>query len=114
MIPPSAPGLEYSSCNFKALAGKTRVSLLARYSQNRPNDSAQELMAKLHTQGYQGIREISGVGDGAVWANLGMTHQLTVMKGRGIFLLITISGPGDEATELERAKSLAAKILPRA
>jgi hypothetical protein len=119
IIPPSGPGLEYSSCRFKT-ASKTRtVSLLARYSKGRPNDSITELVAKMRSQKLPGVREISGVGDGAVWdggplSKTSGSYQLTFMKGKFVFLLITLTGSFTEAGALEQAKALAAKILPRA
>jgi len=119
MTPPSGPGLEYSSCRFKTASGTRTVSLLARYSQNTPNDSTAELVAKMQSQKMPGVREISGVGDGAVWSGGAFdktraTYQLNFMKGKFAFFVINFSGSFTEATALEQAKALAAKILARA
>jgi len=119
MIPPSAPGLQYSACTFETVKGGSRLSLLARYSSTRDNDRTSELMAKLRSQGFQDVREISGIGDGAVWAVMTIsarsnTCQLTFMKGKRIFLLLTIAHAQDPAAALEQGKALAARILPRA
>jgi hypothetical protein len=119
MIPPSAPGLQYSECTFETVRGGPRVSLLARYSTTRDNDSTSELMAKLRRQGFKDVREVSGVGDGAVWAIMTIsaksnTCQLTFMKGKRTFLLVTIGHAPDPAAAFEQAKALANRIVPRA
>jgi hypothetical protein len=118
MLPPSSPGLEYSMCRFKAPAGKATVSLLARYATSRPNDSIPDLIAQQRAQKMPNVREVKGVGDGAMASSsmvLGKNmYQLTFYKGKYIFLLITIDSKMDDAAAERAARALAAKILPRA
>jgi hypothetical protein len=118
MLPPGGPGLEYSMCRFKAATAKTTVSLLARYSKSRPNDSISDLIAQQREKKMPNVREVKGVGDGAMADSstvLGRNmFQLTFYKGKYIYLLITIDGKMDDAAAEQAARALAARILPRA
>jgi len=114
MMPPYGPKVEASMCRFKSASGKT-VSLMARYGQ--PNDPPAALVAKLKSQKVSDVREIPGIGDGAVWSGaqaLGRANfQLQVNKGKYTFLLFSFFGKFTEASALENAKALAARVLPR-
>jgi hypothetical protein len=114
MMPPYGPKVEVSMCRFKTASGKT-VSLMARYGE--PNDSPATLVAKLKSQKMPEVREISGVGDGAVWSGAQVfgkgNYQLQINKGKYVFLLISVNGKVSEANALDDAKALAARVLPR-
>ncbi len=113
-------GAEATNCRFRSLshaAGGKSVSLTVAYSDSDIRDAMKQMLDSLKSAGMQNVHDVPGVGDSAVW---GMTTvmgkpsvELTVRKGNNIMLIIIIDGL-DEATALERARMLAAKVLPKA
>ena len=95
---------------------------MARYSQEPISESGSDIVADFKKNGYQNIREISGIGDAAVWTTWSSVHpsthattiwgSLTVKKGNRILLVITVRGQPNEATSMEKAKAVALKVLP--
>lgn len=120
--PRSMNGAEGTNCRFRstqgsALSGKT-VSVTVEYSSTDISGNTHGMADNLKSSGFKDVREISGVGDAAVWGTTSMmgrpTAELTVQKGKSIILIIILAGIPDNAIALARAKDLAMKILPRA
>jgi hypothetical protein len=114
MLPPYGPKVEVSMCRFKSASG-TAVSLMARYGE--PNDPPATVIEHLKSQKVSNAREIPGIGEGAVWSGGTMlgkgNYQLQINKGKYTYLLINLYGKFSEAEALNKAKALAATILPR-
>ena len=119
--PQSGGQSEGSQCRFRASQGKALTAKALSVSFQRStvdlSNSKPGIIDNLKSAGFKNVHEISGVGDSAVWATSSMlgrpTGELTVLKGKAIMLVILLSGLPDEAVSLERAKALAAKILPK-
>jgi hypothetical protein len=57
-------------------------------------------------------KKMDGVGEEAFWAGNRVGGALYVLKG-DVFFRISVGGPGDEQTKLEKSKQLAQKALSR-
>jgi hypothetical protein len=57
-------------------------------------------------------KKMDGVGEEAFWAGNRVGGALYVLKG-DVFIRISVGGPGDEQTKLEKSKQLAQKALSR-
>lgn len=120
--PRSMNGADGTVCKFRSTQGGAMsaksVSVTVEYSSSDISGNTKGMMDNLKSAGYSNVKEVSGIGDGAVWATntvMGKpTAELSVLKGKTIMLMISISGFADEASALDRAKHLANKILPRA
>ncbi len=117
----ASSGVEGSACKFRSsqsrgLRAKT-LTLTVRYSATDLSGSAAGMKESLVSGGFKNVREIPGVGNAALWATntvMGKAMaELTVRKGKNVMLTIVIMGVADEATALEHAKELAAKVLPK-
>ncbi|MFN7997808.1 MAG: hypothetical protein U0Q18_29585 [Bryobacteraceae bacterium] len=106
-----------STCQFDSAAkGSLKsVSLMVRYSRQTGSRAVAETRKTL-SKGTLGVKDLPGLGDHALWAFMksGKTTsgQLNVFKG-GAQLAIGINGMAGEGPALEKARSLAQKILPR-
>ena len=103
----------YSKCNFYGTTpGKTLLVRL--YQAAEGNDPQQELNVVL--KNTPALKSISGIGDkafvtaGAASALPADSLMLYVVKGNSI-LTVGLGGNDNETTALEKAKSIAAKIL---
>ena len=119
--PRSFNGAEGTVCKFRSAQGngmKTKsVSLNIQYSNSDISSNDNGMMENMKSAGYKDAHAVSGVGDAAVWGTTSMmgkpTGELTVRKGKTVTVIILIIGL-DDATALDRAKALAAKVLPQA
>ena len=117
---PSGDG-EASVCEFRSSQSKglkaKSLSVTVHYSNSDVRGSAPEITSNLNAAGFTNVRQVSGVGDSAVWATRTMMGkpmgELTVLKGKSVMLTIISNGVPDEASALERSKALAAKLLPK-
>ncbi len=118
---PSPPG-QASACRFRStqsrgLKAKT-VSVSVHYATEDLHASMPGMMDNLKSAGYQNVHSVAGVGEEAIWASRVMmgktTGELTVRKGKSTLVVIIINGLPDDATALDHAKALAAKVLPKA
>jgi len=102
--------------NTAGQSAKT-VSLMSRYTGASNHEDAGQIAKSLQKTGYQNVHEVPGIGDHAVWAMTAFNHritgQLTVLKGDKILYVVTLIGFPDEPTSLDKAKSLALKVLPK-
>jgi hypothetical protein len=57
-------------------------------------------------------KKMDGVGEEAFWAGNRVGGALYVLKG-DVFIRISVGGPGDEQTKLEKSKQLAQKAVGR-
>ena len=57
-------------------------------------------------------KKIEGIGEEAFWAGNRVGGALYVLKG-DVFIRISVGGPGDEQSKLEKSKQLAQKALSR-
>ncbi|MGA7217033.1 MAG: hypothetical protein WBX38_01885 [Candidatus Sulfotelmatobacter sp.] len=120
--PRSMAGADGSNCQYRSTQGSAlkakSVSLTVGYSSSDISGNENGMMENLKSAGYKNVRQISGVGSSAVWGTNSMmdrpTGELSVLKGKNIMLIIIIDGIADEPTALDRAKALAAKVLPKA
>lgn len=111
-----APACKFRSAQGGALKGKS-VSLTIRYGANDLANKMGAIADSERASGYNNVHEVGGVGGGAVWGTVSimgkLTGELTVRKGDSVMLVVLIGGIQDEATALDRAKVLAAKVLPK-
>jgi hypothetical protein len=111
-----------SACRFRSAQGPSlsakTVTLTAHYSDTDVSGNESNMADSLKAAGFKNVHQVSGVGDAAVWGATTMmgrpSGNLTVRKGKNLILTIIISGIADEATALDRAKALAAAVLPKA
>src|SRR4029077_13521543 len=105
----------YSKCNYYSV--RRGKSLVIRLQLPGPNaiDPAKELQLIAATNGS--MEDVSGVGDSAKMSTSGgesgfasRVLMLYVAKGSA-FLTIGVSGFGNDAIALERAKTVAQKLL---
>ena len=57
-------------------------------------------------------QKITGLGDEAFWATRRFGGKLYVLKGN-IYISVSVGGPGDQATKLQKSKALAEIVLKR-
>jgi hypothetical protein len=111
-----APVCKFRSKQGSALKAKT-VSVSIRYGAFNLGNKMSAIADNEKSAGYKDVHEVGGVGDGAVWGTTSMLGrmmgELTVRKGNSTMLVIVIGGLQDEASALEHAKTLAAKVLPK-
>jgi hypothetical protein len=111
------PGGEGSVCKFRSTARGKSLSVNVHYSSTDLSGRAAGIKDNLKAAGYSNVHDVAGVGDSAVWGTnsvLGKpVGELTVLKGKAVMLVIIINGLPDSDSALDRAKALAAKVLPR-
>ncbi len=114
---PGASACRFRSAQDSALSAKT-LTLTAHYSDTDVSGNEAAMGDSLKAAGYKDVHQVSGVGDVALWGTNSVvgrpTGELTVRKGKNLILTIIISGIQGHATALDRAKALAATILPKA
>lgn len=112
---------EGSVCKFRSAQGKAlsrkTISLTIEYSTDDLSGTAGGISSNLKSAGFKSVHDVAGVGDRAVWGVTSLMgkamDELTVLKGKHTMLIILTVGIQDEAAALDRAKSLAVKILPK-
>jgi len=119
--PDSINGSEGSTCKFRSTQGvgihNKNISVPVEYSSQGFAADTRRMIDALKSAGYQGVRQVSRVGDNAIWGTNSVMGtplgELTVIKGKSTMIIILINGISDDAA-LDRAKDLARKILPKA
>jgi hypothetical protein len=109
---------DVSICKYNTAGQSPKtVSLMSRYTGSPNHEDAAQIAKTLEKNGYKNVHEVPGIGDRAIWAmtafNQRITGQLTVLKGDKILYVVTLIGFPDEPTSLDKAKTLALKILPK-
>jgi hypothetical protein len=115
-------GADGTNCKFRSTQGSAlkakSVSVTVEYSSTDISSQFSSMADSMKSQGYKNVQNISGVGDAAIWGTNSMvgrpTGELTIRKGKSTMLIILISGVADETDALNRAKALAAKVVPKA
>jgi hypothetical protein len=110
-----------SECKFRSAQGKAlsrkSVSITVTYTADDLSGTSGGISSNLQSAGFKNVHDVSGVGDRAVWGVTSMLgkamDELTVLKGKHTMLIIITIGLQDETAALDRAKALAAKILPK-
>lgn len=124
-------GLRMSQCYFAAEQASNSVSLVVTQSDpdhptNRtPKDYWKETFTRSaaeekehESDGEEKEREskkpakIPGVGEDAYWIGDPISGALYATK-KNVFVRISLGGPGDEKTKIEKSKTLAQKALDR-
>lgn len=109
---------DVSVCKYNTAgqSGKT-ISLMSRYTGAPNHEDPAQIAKNVQKTGYKNVHEVPGIGDHAIWAMTAINHritgQLTVLKGAKILYVVTLIGFPDEPASLDKAKSLALKILPK-
>jgi hypothetical protein len=57
-------------------------------------------------------KKISGIGEGAYWTGSSMTGALYVLD-KNVLIRISVGGPDNEETKIDKSKALAKKVLQR-
>jgi len=83
-----------------------------RYSGNEKDRDKNETEGKEEKEESVPPKKIDGIGDEAFWASNRFSGVLYVLKGDA-FISISLGGPDDEETKLQKSKALAQKALPR-
>lgn len=118
-------GLAMSHCFYTAAEFTRSVSLMTTRSDSRgptkqtPKKFWQERFGQEKASAREGEeekraappRKIDGLGDEAYWTER-VSATLYVLKGDA-FIRISVGGPDDEETKLNKSKALAGKVLGR-
>ena len=97
-----------SQCVFTSTAEPTKsVSVFVRRSPVA--DNTPESMRKSLSEFGATVQDVSGIGDAALWDGT----QLHIFKSEKTYVIITVSGFGEGAEALAKAKAVGEKATPR-
>ena len=113
-----------SQCFYQATPFDRSVSLalMQRGPKNADRDAMKEFWARFRARkggdeeeeegNSEGAKSVAGVGDEAYWVGNGKVGVLYVLKGESV-VRVSVGGPDDSKTKIEKSKKLAAKALKR-
>ena len=116
----SADGLDVSQCFFTLPIFTNSISLVVTKRADGPGarDPRQFWRDTFHTgkdreeSETRPPQKMSGIGDEAYWMTSPAAGILYVLKGSS-YIRISIGGPGDQQTKIQKSKALARKVIER-